>query len=45
MKSYAINMSKFALSIGGFGMALIIGALISGWLSIEVLAYLTSSQV
>ncbi len=45
MKHYAISMSKFALSIGSFGVALIIGALISGWLAIEALGFLTNSQM
>lgn len=45
MKHYAISMSKFALSIGSFGVALIVGALISGWLAIEVLVFLTNSQL
>ncbi len=45
MKHYAINISKFSLSIGSFGVALIIGALFSGWLAIEALGFLTNSKM
>ena len=45
MKNYAINMSKFALSIGSFGIAMIGGLLISGWLAIHALVFLSNSQM
>ncbi len=45
MKNYAMSMSKLALSIGSFGVALAGGFVICGWLAIHLLEFLTNSQM
>ncbi len=45
MKNYAVNMSKLALSVGGFGVALAGGLLMSGWLAIHALVFFTNAQM
>ena len=45
MKSYACNMSKFTLSIGSIGIALAVGLIVSVWLAIQILVFLTSIQM